>query len=347
MRAFFVIHELALNGAATALLHQVRRMCARGDRVTVATPALNGPAAALAADFTAAGAELTHVFDWTGHDIVIGCTVFTATVMRGCVGRVPTAWWIHEGRAGVSELAGKMQALQTLQQVGKLIFPSRTVAERVWYPLLGNLPPGRVEVVPCAVPPPPPGAPMDKPAGRWRVVCVGSVYPRKRQTDLLRAIHMLRDAPIDCVLIGHVTALDAPGEGIVRSNPERFILTGGLPPDAMHAWYRSADMFCLPSGDESMPLSPIEAAWHGMPILLSDLDCYEGIWRHGINALLYPVGEVEMLAWSLRMLMESRRIRSRLGSAARAVPLRFSEQRAGVLFDAALADAIATFHPTS
>ena len=115
MRAFFVIHELALNGAATALLHQVRRMCARGDRVTVATPALNGPAAALAADFTAAGAELTHVFDWTGHDIVIGCTVFTATVMRGCVGHVPTAWWIHEGRAGVSELAGKTQALQTLQ----------------------------------------------------------------------------------------------------------------------------------------------------------------------------------------------------------------------------------------
>lgn len=321
-------------------------MRARGDQVTVATPALNGPGAALLAEFVATGANMTHVIDASGHDIVVGCTLFTATAMRACVGRIPTAWWIHEGRAGVTEIAGKPGMLQTLHRVGKLIFPSRVVAERIWHPLLGTLPPGRVDIVPCAVPPPPPSvAPVEKREGRARVLCVGSVYPRKRQTDLLRAVAMLPGAPLDCVLVGQVTALEAPGGDIVKSDPDRFILAGGQTPDAVHDWYRSADIFCLPSGDESMPLAPIEAAWHRIPVVLSDLDCYGGVWRHGVNALIHPVGDVEMLAWYLRMLLQSAGMRSRLATAAAAVPLRFSEHRSTALFDAALGDAIATFRP--
>ncbi len=345
VRTFFIIHELALNGAVTALLQQVRRMRARGDHVTVATPALQGPAAALLPHFEAAGAHMTRRFDWSGHDIVVGCTVFTAVVLQGCVGQVPTAWWIHEGRAGVAEIAGRPESTQTIQRVGKIIFPSRTVAERIWAPMVGYLPPGRVEVVPCAVPRPPPGPAALKPPGRARIVCVGSVYPRKRQVDLLKAVSMLRDAPLDCVLVGPVTLLDEPGDAIVAGAPTRFILAGAQEPAAVHAWYRSADLFCLPSGDESMPIAPIEAAWHDVPVILSDLECYEGVWRHGTNALIYPVGDVEMLAWYIRMLTESPRIRDRLAAAARSVPLRFSEQRAGALFDAALGDAIATFQP--
>ena len=34
------------------------------------------------------------------------------------------------------------------------------------------------------------------------MVCVGSIYPRKRQTDLVRAVHMLTGTPVECVLVG-------------------------------------------------------------------------------------------------------------------------------------------------
>jgi glycosyltransferase involved in cell wall biosynthesis len=103
-------------------------------------------------------------------------------------------------------------------------------------------------------------------------------------------------------------------------------------------------VFSLPSGDESMPIAPIEAAAHGVPVILTDLECYEGIWRHGVNALIHPVGDVDMLAWYLRMVIESPNIRSRLAAAGKGVALPFSGQRPGMLFDAALAEAVAAFH---
>jgi glycosyltransferase involved in cell wall biosynthesis len=343
MRVLFSIHELALNGAVTALLQLVRYLRARGDSVTILAPPLTGSTAALEAAFRNTGAEIVASLVLGQHDVAVGCTVFAAGVLEQLVGRMPTVWWIHEGRAGVNTLTGRPGSTQTLTRVGKVIFPSRGVVEQLWPSLLGNLPPGRVEVIPYLIPPPPAGEAVARQPGHSRVVCVGTLYPRKRQVDLVRAIAMLRGAPVECVLIGDHVGLDPPGDELIRANPERFVLTGGLQPDAVQAWYRSSDVFCLPSADECMPIAPVEAAWHGVPVVLADLECYDGVWRHGINALIHPVGDAEMLAWYLRMLIESPSLRSRLAAAGRAVALRFSVQRGGALFDAALREVIAAF----
>ena len=184
---------------------------------------------------------------------------------------------------------------------------------------------------------------MERRPGHVRVICVGSLYPRKRQTDLVQAVTALTRRNVECVLIGEHNQIDPPGDELVRARPETFTLTGGLQPEAVHAWYRGSDIFCLPSSDESMGISPIEAAWHGIPVVLADLECYEGIWRHGINALIHPVGDVEMLAWYLRMLLTSPSLRERFTKAGRKVALRFSEQRSGSMFDCTLREAIAAF----
>jgi len=342
MRVLFFIHELALNGAVTALLEQVRHMRARGDAVAILTPPLTGAAMALETAFRDLGVDIVDRSGLENHDVVVGCTVFAAEILERVVGQKPTVWWIHEGRAGVNSLLSRPSTLNTLSRVTKLVFPSRGVVERLWPALLGGLPPGRVEVIPYLIPQPPPGETVPREPGRRRVVCVGSLYPRKRQVDLLRAVAMLPHAPIQCVLIGEYVSVDAPGEEIIRANPARFLLTGGLQPERVNAWYRSSDVFCLPSGDECMPISPVEAAWHGVPALLADLECYEGVWRHGVNALMHPVGDVEMLAWHLRMLLESPTMHARFSAACRTVPLRFTEQRSADMFDAVLREAIAT-----
>jgi len=302
-----------------------------------------GAAAALEVSFRETGAEIVNTLGVGQHDVAVGCTVFAAEVLEQLAGRMPTAWWIHEGRAGVYAMMGRQGAMQTLMRVGKLIFPSRGVVERIWTPLLANLPPGRVEVIPPSVAPPPHGDAVGRQPGRARVVCVGTLYPRKRQVDLVWAVSMMRGAPVECVLIGDNVALDPPADELIRADPARFVLTGGLQPEAVQAWYRSSDVFSLPSGDECMPIAPLEAAWHGVPVVLADLECYDGVWRHGINALIHPVGDVEMLAWYLRMLIESSSLRARFAAAGRVVARRFSEQRVAALFDAALHEAIAAF----
>jgi glycosyltransferase involved in cell wall biosynthesis len=343
MRAVFIIHELSLNGAVIALLQLVRRMRAGGDSVAILTPRLTGAATALEGAFREAGAEIVTSVVRNQYDVAVGCTIFAAGMLGRLVGRMPTVWWIHEGQIGVNILIGRPSAMQTLMGVGKLIFPSRGVVERIWSPLLGRLPPGRVEVIPCAVPPPPPGPAMARQPGRARVICVGSICPRKRQVDLVQAIARLQGAPLECILVGENLGLDPPGDELVAAHPDRFVLTGGIQREALHGWLRSSDVFCLPSADESMPIAPIEAAWHGLPVVLADLECYQGVWRHGLNALIHPVGDVELLAWYLRMLLESPTLRARFAGACRTVPLRFTEQRVGPLFDAVLREAIATF----
>lgn len=343
MRALFVIHELALNGAVTALLQLTRQMRAGGDSVTILTPKLAGPARALEEPFREAGAEIVTSVSRDRYDVAVGCTVFSAGMLGRLVGRMPTVWWIHEGQVGVRAVLTNPAAMQTLNGVGKLIFPSRGVVERVWTPLLGQLPPGRVEVIAAAVPPPPAGEAMARAPGRARIICVGTLCQRKRQTDLVQAVARLQGAPVECVLVGENFGLDAPGDEVIHAHPDRFVLTGGLQAPALHAWLRSADVFCLPSADESMPIAPIEAAWHGLPVVLADLECYEGVWHHGLNALIHPVSDVELLAWYLRMLLESPSLRARFARAARTVPLRFTGERFGPLFAAALHEAVAAF----
>ena len=345
MRVLFVIHELALNGAVTALLRQVRYLRARGDSVTVAVPPLSGPSAALAGAFQAAGAVLTgNRIRASEYDVAVGCTVCVDDTMAVLVNRLPTVWWVHEGRGGLGLVMSSMTAQATMSQVTKLVFPARGALANLWSPLLGRDAGGRVEIVPNIVPLAEPGETIAREGPR--ILCVGSVYPRKRQADLVRAVAWIRPLSVHCVLAGELTALAPPGPEIVAANPQRFLLPGGLQPDAINTWYRSSDIFCLPSSDENMPLTPLEAAMYGLPVILSDLECHEGLWRHGANALIHPVGDIEMLAWSIRMLIEAPALRQRLAANARATALRFSERRAGQMFASVLEDAIAAFGGT-
>lgn len=342
MHILFAIHELAPNGAVVALLRMVQHLRARGHQVTILRPAASGPAAALEPEFRGVGATLaSQVSNFARFDVAVGCTIFADKIMGHLAGTIPTLWWIVEGLLGPAILRER-GGLAALHQVDRLVFPTAPIHELYWQPLLGQLPPGRVEVIAPAVPPPP-GQPKPRDGVAFRVVCVGSVYPRKRQADLVRAVAQLDRPGLHCVLVGQFFELEGDADKLVKAQPERFTVTGVLPGEEVRAWQRSADAVCLPSDDETFGISPIEGAWYGVPPLLSDLPAYRGIWRHGGNALLHPVGDVTLLRWNLRMLMDDAPLRARLAAAARQVPLRFTPERCGTQFEAALAEAAAAF----
>ena len=52
--------------------------------------------------------------------------------MGNYVGKTPTVLWVHEGIAGVMMVMGSGTAKHVVQNVSKLIFPSRGVVERLW-----------------------------------------------------------------------------------------------------------------------------------------------------------------------------------------------------------------------
>jgi len=169
--------------------------------------------------------------------------------------------------------------------------------------------------------------PMPKDGGRRRVVFLGGIYGRKRPGDLVDAVLALSRSDIECLFVGGTTDMHSLGpdfEQKVRARPDLFTIVGEKNRSEALSYMASADVFCLPSGDESQPVSPLEAAAVGVPSLLTDLAPYAGIWQHGRNCLLHPVGDVGLLGWNLTAILADEGLRKRIVDGSQELLHRFS-----------------------
>ena len=82
--------------------------------------------------------------------------------------------------------------------------------------------------------------------------------------------------------------------------------------------YASADVFCLPSWWEAMPLSVLEAMASGLPVVATDVGRCGRIVVHGETGLVVPSQSPEQLAAALRKVLEDPEAARRMGDAGRA-----------------------------
>jgi glycosyltransferase involved in cell wall biosynthesis len=321
MRLILITHELSMTGAAWMLYRLGAYCVGRGDAVTVVAPQhADGP---LRKAFQELGAAIVQEVVPARFDLAIANTMFAAPHVCQLASHVKTIWWLHEGEVGRSALLEHRDWPVAFARSTHVVFQSPFQVRDVYRSFIHELPPEKFSVIPNGIDRPAAVKPVPK-MKPWRIVCVGSIYPRKRQDDLIQAVHALDRSDLECVLVGKpVIALAKPSQELTARQPDTFRLVGEVKPAVTQAWLASADVFALPSGSESMGLAALEAAVHGVPVVLSDLPAYEGIWRHGHNCLLHPVGDVAMLAWSLRMLLDDAGLRARLGKAAAQTAARF------------------------
>jgi glycosyltransferase involved in cell wall biosynthesis len=81
--------------------------------------------------------------------------------------------------------------------------------------------------------------------------------------------------------------------------------------------YRSADIFCLPSWWEAMPLSVLEAMASGLPVVATTVGDVPTMVRPGVTGFLVEPRNLEAIAASLRTLLDDPDLRRRMGSAGR------------------------------
>jgi len=309
--------EFTMNGAALLLFRWATHLAQRGHTITAVHPRdASGP---LREAYINAGVTLSERLGVDKSMLVICNTVQTAKYVLQVARIARTVWWLHEGEIGLSVLMRNPGSERAFGAAHAVIFPSATIRERVYKSFLLGVPDQRLHIIPPGLDPlgpdePPPGPATDR---ATRVICVGSIYPRKCQVDLIMAIARLADLPIECLLVGR--AVDLPGEAreIVEAAPRRYALTGELPHAETLRLLARADIFSLPSASECLPIAPMEAAQRGKALILSDLPAHEGLWRHGVNCLMHAVGDVDLLAHSLRILATDAPLRARLGEAAR------------------------------
>jgi glycosyltransferase involved in cell wall biosynthesis len=255
--------------------------------------------------------------------------------------RVPTVLWVHESATIL--WSSKMVPDQWRELFGlakRIIFQGPWQSETVFKSFLFPLAAGTVKCVRNGLPPLPENlVPKVKAADKTRIVFVGGVYGRKRPQDLVDAILGLRRDDIECVLVGSIESIDSIGPVYVqkiKARPDCFMLTGELERKDTLEYLASADIFCLPSGDESQPIAPVEAASLNVPCLLSDLPPYAGTWKHEENCLLSPVGDVATLQLNLTTLLENASMRNRVIAGGRRVVEDYSMEAFFLRFDAEL-----------
>jgi glycosyltransferase involved in cell wall biosynthesis len=85
----------------------------------------------------------------------------------------------------------------------------------------------------------------------------------------------------------------------------------------MPAVYASADVFCLPSWWEAMPLSVLEAMAAGLPVVATHVGDVGRIVLHAETGFVVPPRSPRQLADALRTLLEDPHAARRMGDAAR------------------------------
>jgi glycosyltransferase involved in cell wall biosynthesis len=122
------------------------------------------------------------------------------------------------------------------------------------------------------------------------------------------------------------------------SIPTQDIEAWSRRPDVTHlgfvedigALWASAHIAVLPSHREGLPLSLLEAAACGRPLVATDVPGCRDIARPGVNAILVPPDDAEALADAIDRLAVDPELRQKLGRASRhLVEQNFSSRRIG------------------
>jgi colanic acid/amylovoran biosynthesis glycosyltransferase len=154
-----------------------------------------------------------------------------------------------------------------------------------------------------------------------RVLFVGRLVPEKGVPLFVSAIEQLvrREVAVDAVLVGD-GPLRAPLEtGLAErglAGAVRFV--GAVGQDELPEWYAWADIFCLPSFAEGLPVVLMEALLEGLAVVTTPIAGIPELVVDGRTGVLVPPGRVESLADAIASLATDPERRNCLGLAGRA-----------------------------
>lgn len=178
-----------------------------------------------------------------------------------------------------------------------------------------GVPPDKVTVIPPGVDPDAWAAPAatSRQSGPFRILFVGGDLERKGGTLLLDAFRRLRDhhghhGDVELHLVTRTEV--APEAGVVVHH--------GLTPNSaeLKALYHQADVFCLPTRGDCLPMVLSEAGAAGLPLVSTRVGAIPEIVRDGETGFLAASDDAEALARVLRRLRDDPRLRRRQGARA-------------------------------
>lgn len=155
-------------------------------------------------------------------------------------------------------------------------------------------------------------------AGPLRLLTVAQLVRRKGHAVLLEALALLRAQGVD------VTATFV-GDGPERESLERLAahlrldvrFAGAVGQGELGVYYADAQLFCLPTFAEGLPVVLMEAMASGLPVVSTSVMGVPELVEDGESGLLVSPGRKDQLADAIARLASAPELRERMGSAGR------------------------------
>jgi glycosyltransferase involved in cell wall biosynthesis len=154
----------------------------------------------------------------------------------------------------------------------------------------------------------------------FEILCVGRLTPAKGQHLLIDAVNMLarQGCRVRLRLVG-----SGPDEASLRKHathsefPECIVFESAVNQDRIRTLYAAADLFCLPSFAEGLPVVLMEAMAMEIPCVTTCITGIPELIRDGVDGLLVAPSDLEALVEALAKLMDDAPLRERIGKSGR------------------------------
>ncbi len=153
----------------------------------------------------------------------------------------------------------------------------------------------------------------------FEVLCVGRLTPSKGQRLLISAVERLtqQERRVRLRLVGA-----GPDEASLRQcaaagTEETIVFEGAVNQDRIRELYRTADLFCIPSFAEGIPVVLMEAMAMEIPCVSTCITGIPELIRDGIDGLLIAPSDLEGLVSALATLIDDADLRERIGRSGR------------------------------
>lgn len=189
-----------------------------------------------------------------------------------------------------------------------------------WHAFVTRIAPrARVQVLPNYVKVPAEPA-QGQGGAQVTVLFLGLVGRRKGVFDLLPAMaRAVVDAPQLRLLLGgngEVAQAQQQADELNLGKQVQFL--GWVAGEQKEQLLRQADVYILPSHNEGLPMSVLEAMSYGLPVVTTRVGGIPELVTDGEDGLLVDAGDVAAIAAALVRLAQQPAERARLGAAARA-----------------------------
>ncbi|UZD23931.1 glycosyltransferase [Algoriphagus halophytocola] len=145
------------------------------------------------------------------------------------------------------------------------------------------------------------------------VGAVGRVYNQvKRFSDILEAMAILSLPHLKFILIGNgpdLESLKEQASSLGLQDQAHFV---GYEADP-NAFYGLMDVFCVPSLQEGFGLVAVEAMFHHLPVIASQVGGLKDVVQEGKTGYLIPPLSPDLMAEKIKNLIENPTLRSSMG----------------------------------